>query len=789
MTNKKTTRRALLSSLLSLLLCCSMLLGTTFAWFTDSVTSSGNIIKSGTLDVEMWYGDEADKLVNVQDPALASNAIFDYKLWEPGFTQIKYIQIKNVGDLAFQYQLRMIPEDLAAKGTKLAEVIDVYCAIVKEGFVAPTRNTYNSMTKLGTLEQMMASATGVDDGILLPANGAADFVVPSGEVYTGDVTVCIALHMQETAGNEYQNLSIGDGFDVQLIAAQMTYEKDSFDDLYDQTAQWPVTASGSGSFANNKSGTNTFKFNIKDLNDHSGNDNIKVATAEVNLASVADENTVVTINIKRVETNSNVTVAADQTAKTYEVTASGLKEGNSEDVKVEMGIEKGLTGVKLYHYDAEMPADKYTYDPNSGIITFYTDTFSPFTLVFDSEPAETEIPEGSDKPVAVVERSYQYENKTLPWGSYGQWSPTEGLDSNLEAAYTFTCKDTVAEAKASPYANWYCDFYVKLDKDLGANEIFLGGNYGSFGWVGFHNGDLTLDANTEIALLGSVTSNPWTYADVATNVGTFICGVGDVDDKLAGATFTVMLRLTNPENEAEVYNVATINYTFGKTVNNATDLKNAVAEENATVSLGGGDYTFPAKVAEGVTLVCAENTVFTGKSNLNAEGATVIGATFRDEDTAVSGTLNGTFKNCTFEGSEALRWCYSETGKTVVFENCTFKTDFRGVHFDDLSGTVIFKNCEINGFNAYGGEGKAIFEGCTFGNDESKYNGLNIYSNTDLINCKFNYVSGKTNFIDMEGTGKTLTIDGCTATLDGAEIDIADMVGGSKLAQNTVIYK
>ena len=59
--------------------------------------------------------------------------------------------------------------------------------------------------------------------------------------------------------------------------------------------------------------------------------------------------------------------------------------------------------------------------------------------------------------------------------------------------------------------------------------------------------------------------------------------------------------------------------------------------------------------------------------------------------------------------------------------------------------------------------------------------------NFDLIDCKFEFVSGKTNFIDMEGTGKTLTIENCTATLDGGTADVADFVGGGKLAQNTVI--
>ena len=221
------------------------------------------------------------------------------------------------------------------------------------------------------------------------------------------------------------------------------------------------------------------------------------------------------------------------------------------------------------------------------------------------------------------------------------------------------------------------------------------------------------------------------------------------------------------------------------------ELKGVLASGAKIINVAAGEYTFPAgSVKAGQTINCAEATIFTGTSSLNVQGATIVGATFKNEDgVAVSGTINGTFKNCTFDSEEALRWCYTTAGQTVVFENCVIKTDFRGFHFDGMGGNVIFKNCEINGFNAYGGEGTATFEGCTFGNDLSNYNGLNIYANTYLKDCTFTFESGKTNFIDMEGTGKTLTIENCTATLDGAAADIKDFVGGSKLAENTVIYK
>ena len=95
-------RRPLLKSFLALLLCISLLIGSTFAWFTDSVTSSGNIIKSGNLDVEMYW---SDRLLSVDSPEW-QNAdgvpVFDYSNWEPGYTQVRYVKISNEGNLALK---------------------------------------------------------------------------------------------------------------------------------------------------------------------------------------------------------------------------------------------------------------------------------------------------------------------------------------------------------------------------------------------------------------------------------------------------------------------------------------------------------------------------------------------------------------------------------------------------------------------------------------------------------------------------------------------------------------
>ena len=360
----------------------------------------------------------------------------------------------------------------------------------------------------------------------------------------------LSVHMDEEAGNQYQDGAVE--FDIRVLAGQLASEEDSFGSDYDVNAAYP----GTGYASAPADGVSAVEIPIRN------EESTKVGSVVIPAGAVADDATRLEANIKETEYAGNFTVGNGMETKSFDITVGGLKENNDVPVKVEVRMTAGLNPktFELYHYDEEVEC---TYDPNTGYVTFETTSFSPFTIVYDAD-SKYEASEGteSDLPKATVERSAEYENTDLDWESYGVWSPTEGLDSQLEAAYTFSCRETLEEAKANPYANWYCDFYVKLDKDLEENQIFLGGNYGSFGWVGFHNGDMTLEANTEIPLLGSVTSNPWTYVDVVQSVGTFICGVGDVDDALEGATFTVMLRLTNPEDAAVYYDIETINYTF-----------------------------------------------------------------------------------------------------------------------------------------------------------------------------------------------------------------------------------
>ncbi len=220
--SKKTTKRALAMSFVSVFLCVCMLVGTTFAWFTDSVTSSNNVIKSGTLDVTMEWADGKTDPANTTWTDASKGAIFNNDLWEPGYTEVRHIKIENKGTLALKYQLSITAE---GEVTDLADVIDVYYLDPAEKIA--DRTELDDSFKIGTLSAVLANIDSTASTTM-------------GELLAGDNhTVTIALKMKEDATNEYQGLSIGSDFSVVLMATQKDYESDSFDNTYDATVEIP----------------------------------------------------------------------------------------------------------------------------------------------------------------------------------------------------------------------------------------------------------------------------------------------------------------------------------------------------------------------------------------------------------------------------------------------------------------------------------------------------------------------------------------------------------------------
>lgn len=190
------TKKALIASLLSLVLCVSMLVGSTFAWFTDTASTGVNRITSGNLHVEI-QDESGNKLTKLEWKASDGRAQ-DQILWEPGCTYtLTPFKIVNTGNLALKYKLVMTGLD---GDSKLLDVI---------------RFTY----KIGT-EDFALNEEGH-----LAANG--------GE--TGLITV--SATMASDAGNEYMGKTL-DNVKFTVYATQDTVENDSFGNRYDQFATY-----------------------------------------------------------------------------------------------------------------------------------------------------------------------------------------------------------------------------------------------------------------------------------------------------------------------------------------------------------------------------------------------------------------------------------------------------------------------------------------------------------------------------------------------------------------------
>ena len=214
MNNRKATKRALLTSVMALVMCVVMLVGTTFAWFTDTATANVNTIKAGNLKVQLQVKDNDGKWVDAKGKTLQfvkAAAGKDQKvLWEPGATyQLPELRVVNAGDLNLKYKIVI---NGIGGSAKLNEVIDW------------------TMTVDGATEAINP-ATAVDH--TLNANATKD-------AYN---TIVISGTMQTTADNDYQNETIDD-VSITVYATQAVGEYDSNSNTYDENAEYPTITTG-----------------------------------------------------------------------------------------------------------------------------------------------------------------------------------------------------------------------------------------------------------------------------------------------------------------------------------------------------------------------------------------------------------------------------------------------------------------------------------------------------------------------------------------------------------------
>ena len=233
MTNRKSTKRALLGSVVAMVLCLAMLVGATFAWFTDTASTGVNKIQAGNLDVQLMYSTDFETWNKVTD---TTKLFEDSTVWEPGRTEVVYLRVKNAGTLALKYTVGMYNIN-EGKGKNVAGEYYYLSNYVKLGAVETTAayadreaaiNAVNAEAK--TLKSIGSSAIiGEDQMVMLAPEADAK-------------TYALVLYMPTEVGNE-ANPKNNDpywaskfSFGISVNATQAEYENDSYDNTYDHDA-------------------------------------------------------------------------------------------------------------------------------------------------------------------------------------------------------------------------------------------------------------------------------------------------------------------------------------------------------------------------------------------------------------------------------------------------------------------------------------------------------------------------------------------------------------------------
>ena len=236
---KTNSKKALLSSAFALVLSAAMLIGTTFAWFTDTASTGVNKIQAGNLDVKLMYSTD---MVTWKEATSTTQLFNDDALWEPGHTELVYLKVVNAGNLALKYEMTTNSYDKERGKNANGDLfyIDKYLKIG----VAETQNVFESRSAaidaIAANEKSMEKEIQITDGwtVLNPNAESAPFAV--------------VIYMPTTVGNEANNVQSWrhpslKGFGLVVNATQATVESDSFGKDYDAKAPTTITTKSASS--------------------------------------------------------------------------------------------------------------------------------------------------------------------------------------------------------------------------------------------------------------------------------------------------------------------------------------------------------------------------------------------------------------------------------------------------------------------------------------------------------------------------------------------------------------
>ena len=252
MNNKRATKRALLTSVMALVMCVVMLVGTTFAWFTDTASTGVNKIQAGNLDIKVEYRTTADGNWQLLDNATDLFGTADTR-FEPGHTRVVELKITNAGNLALKYKIGMniVSE---TEGTnkdgnsyKLSNYLKVATSPIQQ---------YDPNAVPGSINYAMEQQIFAKPSFLAwEYRDFASFELDKNErnhaldVQPGDAQILgIKVYMPESVGNEANAISTEKAasisFGLNVLATQYTTESDSYGTQYDKDATYPTLTTG-----------------------------------------------------------------------------------------------------------------------------------------------------------------------------------------------------------------------------------------------------------------------------------------------------------------------------------------------------------------------------------------------------------------------------------------------------------------------------------------------------------------------------------------------------------------
>lgn len=743
MTKKHSTKRALALSVLSLVLCFSMLLGTTYAWFTDSVSSANNIITAGNLDVELYYQVEGQE--DWTKVTETTNVFKENALWEPGYTEVVKFKVANEGSLALKYQLgvNIVGEtgSVNANGENF-ELSDY----IKYGVVNGDQDY--------TRDQAITAVNETAATLKVPYR-TNSILKPGAEQI-----VTMVVYMPTTVGNEANHakgaavptINLG----VNLFATQVADESDSFDNQYDIEAAVFSVADANALMAAGKDATLVGCIDPNGILEapagYTGTLTLVDSTVK-SVQAAGDMNLVVlgdvVVNAKGSDVATFAATAFDGSAITANgkltVSGNGNLTAVAADVKGAFGIGgMNTTSITLKDVTVDYVSGGYAYGVGSDT-EYYKDapeggaaigsSYNGAEIVLENVTVTKAI--GGSKAAAIGARYHVGVTVTIKDSAilYAEGGVSAaGIGGSrvsggaTENGTTINIKNSTVIAKGGAYGAGIGSGYDThcLSKqplctinitDSTINAI--GGQYAAGVGTGYHHA----------ALAGEIVNS----------------GVTAVSgEKIYKASYTAAMDVgfgvTDPAREGQqtdsklIYNGVEITLDSAPAIATSNDELSAKLQAGETTFvLGEGTYVLP-NAAQGKTL-------------------TIIGS----GKTTIATNTSGSYEGCN----------YALDGSTVVFENITITTD--GATYTGYARcNATYNNCVIN--NTYTLYGDSTFNNCTFNVSGDKYNVWTWGAPTATFNnCTINS-DGKALLLYGQANTK-LTLNGCTFNDNGGLSD------------------